>query len=76
MEKKTGVLGYNYDNDRYGILDRMDLWADNGLHCGECFEVFLKGEWVADRIEMSKGQYYLVYSKLHGDELEGLKVRY
>ena len=31
MENKTGVLGYNYDNDRMGILDRMDLWADDGL---------------------------------------------
>lgn len=75
-EKKTGRLGYNYNNDRMGILDRMDLWADDGLHCGECFEVFLNGEWVADRLELSKGQWYLVYSKLSGDQLEGLKVRY
>lgn len=76
MNKKTGKLSYNYENERYGILDRMDLWLDSGLHCGECFEVFINGEWVADRIELSKGEWYLVYSKLCGDELEGIKVRY
>lgn len=75
-EFKTGILGYNYENERYGILDAMDLWADKGLHCGETFEVFINNEWKADRIEMSKGQWYLVYSKLEGDQLEGLKVRY
>lgn len=43
MDKKTEVLGYNYDTDR---------------------------------LELSQGQWYLVYSKLKGDELEGLKVRF
>lgn len=78
MDKKTGKLGYNYDEKRMGILDRMDLWADTGLHCGETFEVFINGEWVADRIEYSSKskEWYLVYNKLTGDELEGLKVRY
>lgn len=76
MNKKTGILSYNYDNNRIGILDRMDLWLDDSLHCGECFEVFINGEWVADRLELSKGEWYLVYSKLSGDQLEGLKVRY
>lgn len=76
MSKKTGILGYNYDNERMGILDAMDLWADDSLHCGETFEVYIKNEWVADRLEMSGSEWYLVYSKLKGDELEGLKVRY
>lgn len=75
-EKKTGRLGYNYDNERMGILDRMDLWADDGLHCGETFEVFIDNQWKADRLELSRGEWYLVYSKLAGDQLEGLKVRY
>lgn len=74
--KSIGWLGYNNTNDRMGILDKMDLWADDSLHCGETFEVFLNGEWVADRLELSKGQWYLVNSKLSGSQLEGLKVRY
>lgn len=60
MSKKTGILSYNYDNKRIGILDVMDLWADDGLHCGETFEVYIKGEWVADRLEMSGSEWYLV----------------
>lgn len=76
MSKKTGILGYNYNNDRFGILNAMDLWEDDGLHCGETFEVFINGEWVADRLELSEGKWYLVYSKLRGDQLEGVKVRF
>ena len=68
-------LSYNYDNDRYGVLNNMDLWEDKGLHCGEHLEVFIDGKWVEDRIEMSKGEYYLVESGLSGSQLEGLKVR-
>lgn len=75
-EKKIGWLGYNYENERFGILDKMDLWADSGLHCGECFEVFINGEWIPDRIEMKRDNvWYLVENKLEGSELEGLKVR-
>lgn len=76
MAKRIGWLSYNSDNDRMGILDKMDLWADDGLHCGECFEVFLNDEWVADRLELSQGKWYLVYLKLKDNELEGLKIRY
>lgn len=73
---KTGFLGYNYDNDRYGILNKMDLWEDDGLHCGECFEVFIDSKWVSDRIEMKFDKtWYLVETKLEGNQLEGLKVR-
>lgn len=75
MDKKTGKLGYNYDNNRIGILS-FDLWVDDGLHCGETFEVYIDGEWKVDRLELSGSEWYLVYSKLKGDELEGLKVRY
>lgn len=75
MTKKTGVLGYNFENDRYGILN-MDLWVEEGLHCGECFEAYINNSWVADRIELEKGIWYLVNSKLRGSELEGVKIRY
>lgn len=77
MDKRIGKLGYNKQNDRFGILID-DLWADDGLHCGECFEIFVDGEWSVDRIEFSSksNEWYLVYSKLSGDDLERLKVRF
>lgn len=53
MDKKTGILVYNYDNKRMGILDVMDLWADDGLYCGETLEVYIDGEWKADKLELS-----------------------
>lgn len=78
MSKKyqTGRLGYNFENDRYGIL-KSDLWTHEGLHCGEGLEIFINEEWKADRIEMKfGGTWYLVESGIQGDDLEGLKVRY
>lgn len=77
MNKKIGWLSYNYDNERFGIVDKMDLWLDSGLHCGECLEVYLNDSWVADRIEMNFSKtWYLVETKMTGSDLEGLKVRY
>lgn len=77
MDKKIGYLSYNYDNNRISVIDRMDLFISDGLHCGECFEVFINDEWKADRLEMTWDKnWYLVYSKLKGNQLEGLKVRY
>ena len=37
---REGRLGYNCENDRYGLLS-MDLWIDTGFHCGECLEVLV-----------------------------------
>ncbi|MDO5294979.1 MAG: DUF5348 domain-containing protein [bacterium] len=74
--KKEGRLGYNYHNDRYGILNRMDLWEDDGLHCGQGLEVLVGDKWIADRLEMKFDKtWYLVETKITGDDLEGLKVR-
>jgi hypothetical protein len=53
----------------------MDLWHDDGLHCGECVEIYINGEWVVDRLEYSD-EWYLVNSKLKGNSLEHLRVRY
>lgn len=69
-----GRLGYNISNDRYGILI-SDLWENDGLHCGEVFEVLIDDEWRKERIEFLNG-WYLVYSRLKGEELEYLRVRY
>jgi len=77
MSKTTGKLGYNYDNKRMGILS-FDLWVrgKEGLHCGEMLEVYIKDEWVADRLELSGSEWYLVNTNLKGDQLEGLNVTY
>lgn len=72
--KKYGWLGYNNNNDRYGILNKMDLWEDDGLHCGECLDVVIDGEIVPTRIEMKGKTWYLVDTGLEGEELEGIKV--
>ena len=70
------MLGYNFENDRYGILEH-DLWTDEGLHCGECIEVYIDNKWVEDRIEYDHEikSWYLVKSGLVGEQLEYLKVR-
>lgn len=74
---KEGKLSYNYENDRYGIINSSDLWAIDGLHCGDTFAIFINDEWVEDRIEMDiNSTWYLVNSKLESNQLEGIKVKY
>ena len=69
-------LSYNYENDRYGILNEMDLWQNSGLHCGDHIKVFYNNEWINDRIEMNiREEWYLVETGYKGKELEGLKVK-
>ena len=73
----TGILSYNSSNDRYGVLV-MDLWYNDGLHCGECLDVwdYDKEQWIPTRIEMRwKNEWYLVDTPYSGTALEGLKVR-
>jgi len=71
-----GRLGYNIELGRYGVLV-SDLWEREGLHCGECFKVFIDEEWKEDIIEYDNKikKWYLVKSCLIGEELEYLKVR-
>ena len=73
----TGILSYNSSNDRYGVLV-MDLWHNDGLHCGESLDVwdYDKEQWIPTRIEMRwKNEWYLVDTPYSGTALEGLKVR-
>lgn len=73
---KKGILGYNYHEKRYGVLNNLDLWEVEGLHCGEGLEVLVNNEWIKTRIELSSSNgWYLVGTQLKGDDLEGLKVR-
>lgn len=72
-----GRLGYNRTNNRYGLLV-MDLWENDGFHCGESMEVMVNGEWVPSRMEMARDErgshWYLVNTPFRGD-LEFVKVR-
>lgn len=73
----TGLLCYNSQNGRYGLLV-MDLWEIDGFHCGDTLEVWIsdKEQWVPTRIEMSwNGEWYLVGTSFSGQDLECLTVR-
>ena len=79
-----GILGYNSQNDRYGLLV-MDLWVTftnlyifivaeiEGFHCGQTLEVWNSEaeKWIPTRMEMHyPNEWYLI-----GTALEGLTVR-
>lgn len=83
-----GILGYNEENDRYGLLV-MDLWKVKGFHCGEGLEVWddENEKWIPTRMEMHYQEdafsfpkkrndgWYLVDTPFSGRALEGLRVR-
>ena len=73
-KKIEGRLGYNSDNDRYGLLV-SDLWEHIGFHCGECLEVKVDDKWVKTRMEMNiDRKWYLVGTPYIGD-LEYVRAR-
>jgi hypothetical protein len=81
MAKKVwieGRLGYNSQNDRYGLLV-SDLWEYSGFHCGECLQVQIDGEWVDTSMEMDwttgRGEWYLTGTKIRGEEIEYKRAR-
>lgn len=72
---KQGILAFNHLNSRFGLLV-SDLWAIDGLHCGQSLEVLIDNKWVETRIEMTaQGQWYLAGTDLKGKDLEYLKAR-
>ncbi len=58
---KEGHLFYNSSIDRFDITFKDDD-IYGGLNCGECFDVYIIGEWLSTRIEYShsKQAWYLV----------------
>ena len=73
-----GRLGYNSDNDRYGLLV-SDLWEHTGFHCGECLQVKIDGEWTDTSFEMNwstgKGIWYLTGTNIRGTDIEYTRAR-
>ena len=82
-EYKTGILAWNPENKRFGML-AMDLWKIDGFHCGDCFEVWDNEEekWISTRIEKHCDESYPLYrgwylykTNFKGVDLEGLRIR-
>ena len=74
MAQRTGALVFDERTDRYDI--RLDLNTYyGGLHCGECFDVFVRGKWKPTRIEYDWGDkgWYLV--GIPTSSISGLRVR-
>lgn len=73
-----GRLGYNAENDRYGLLD-SDLWIKDGFHCGDIIEIQVEDEWIATSMEMlweaDGGIWYLTGTPFRGGNLEYLRAR-
>lgn len=73
-----GRLGYNSNNDRYGLLV-CDLWEHDGFHCGESLQIEIDGKWVDTTMEMAwangHGIWYLTGTDLRGDDLEYVRAR-
>lgn len=73
-----GRLGYNHENDRYGLLV-SDLWEKNGFHCGEALQIRIAGEWIDATMQMdwSSGKriWYLTGTDLKGEALEYTRAR-
>jgi len=66
-QKMTGALVFDERTDRYDI--RFDLNSYyGGLHCGECFDVFVRGKWKPTRIEYGDN-WYLV--GIRAEDLNG-----
>ena len=50
MAQRTGALVFDERTDRYDIRFDLNTYY-GGLHCGECFDVFVRGKWKPTRIE-------------------------
>ena len=50
----------------------IDVYKRQGLHCGDCMEVFVRGKWKPTRMEYGDN-WYLV--GIRAADLSGLRVR-
>ena len=71
MKKREGALWYDKESGRYDIRFGLEEYY-GGLHCGECFDVKVEGNWIPVRIEMDE-DWYLV--GLPNVKLDGLIVQ-
>ncbi len=72
MAQRTGALVFDERTDRYDIRFDLNTYY-GGLHCGECFDVFVRGKWKPTRIEYGDN-WYLV--GIRAEDLNGLRNWY
>lgn len=68
---KKGTMIVDRESGRMDIRFGLEEYY-GGLHCGECLDVLIDGEWIPTRIEMDDG-WYLV--GIQTERLAGLTVR-
>jgi hypothetical protein len=68
---KEGVLVYDERQDRIDIRFGLEEYY-GGLHCGQCFDILVNGEWKPTSIEKAEDWYLVGFSKV--DPL-GLRAR-
>lgn len=66
-----GRLAYNGISGRYSIMVSTKV---KDLHCGDCFEAYVTGEWVPTSIEHNGNEWYLTDTPYRGS-LENIPVR-
>lgn len=69
--KRQGTLVYDSERGRMDVRFGLEEYY-GGLHCGECMDVLIDGNWKPTRIEMGD-DWYLV--GIRTDNLVGLTVR-
>lgn len=70
---REGILVYDHNAERYNVRFGLEEYS-NGLHCGDCLDVKIEGDWVPTRIELRwPDEWYLV--GVSAGSLNGLKVR-
>lgn len=83
--QKECTLWYNAARERYGLLDEMDCWDVDGLHCGTCFDALIWEHWLPVRLEYSDVRYPLTRGWYLCDgngalkkqpRLDGLRIRF
>ena len=68
---KEGVLVYDERQDRIDIRFSLEEYY-GGLHCGQCFDILVDGEWKPTSIEKAEDWYLVGFSKV---DLLGLRAR-
>lgn len=70
--KQQGTLIFDRKLDRFQICFGENKYS-NGLHCGSTMKVLINGKWEKCRLEMTRGEWYLV--GLDCEDLNGLVVK-
>lgn len=68
-------LSWNDSLNKWGIVNGLDLWVLQGLHDGDKLEVKINDEWVNTIINYHNDEWYLCWTDVRGNSLQGLEVK-